>query len=143
MGIADCGAGAGDQSARDDPLEPPSTTESGENSTSRSDEPAVPVCLKCLTPYDPLQHYCGHCGEAVGLLTPYIPFVNIAFNYSIFRTMWRQIWFERSTGIGKRLVYLLLIIVIAPIMLIGIPFALISKLRGAHTDGMEHRSPGN
>ena len=88
-----------------------------------------PLCPRCLTPFDPLQHYCDKCGEAVGQLTPYIPYVNIRFSCSIFGQMWKAIWFDKRAPFIKRLFYLLLIITFAPIMLVGLPFALWRKIR--------------
>ena len=66
-------------------------------------EGAQPLCLQCLAPSDPLQHYCEECGEAVGLFTPYIPFVNIRFNYSVFGRLWKTLWYDPSARWGTRL----------------------------------------
>ena len=95
----------------------------------------VPVCLKCLTPHSPLQHYCQECGETVGQLSPYIPFVNIPFNYSIFGTMWRRTWLEQAVPVRWKVFYMFMIIRFAPIMIIGLPFVLIAKLRRKKTPG--------
>lgn len=61
------------------------------------EEQATPLCPRCLRRYDRFQHYC-ECGEAVGTLTTYIPFVNIPFNYSLFQTIWKQLWFDAGPG---------------------------------------------
>ena len=103
-----------------------------DNANSES-EKDCPLCPRCLTPFDPLQHYCENCGEAVGQLTPYIPFVNVRFNYSIFDRMWKAIWFDKDTPFIKRLFYLLLIITCVPIMLVGVPFALWRKIHSTST----------
>ncbi len=88
-----------------------------------------PLCPGCLAPYDPLQHYCEECGEAVGLFTPYIPFVNIRFNYSIFGRLWQTLCYDSSAGWGRRLLYFLLIVLIVPVMFLALPFVLIAKRR--------------
>ena len=98
--------------------------------TVASEIPAVPVCPRCMTPFDPLQHYCKKCGEAVGQLTPYIPFVNIPFNCSVFGTMWHRFWFDKRTNIGMKILFLFLIILMAPVMLLGLPFVIWQKARG-------------
>ena len=90
----------------------------------------TPLCPKCLSPIEPANYYCPHCGEATGQLTPYIPFVNIRFNYSIFSRLWRKVWYER-TGLLMKAFSLFLIIWCVPIMLIGLPFVLRDKLKGA------------
>ncbi len=95
--------------------------------TTENEAKETPLCLKCLQPVDPLMHYCPNCGEAVGQLTPYIPFVNIRFNYSIFSTMWKKIWEGKDTGVFAKIFYLFLIVLCAPIMLIGLPFVLFKK----------------
>lgn len=91
-----------------------------------------PLCLRCLAPIRPLQHYCEKCGEAVGRFTPYIPFVNIRFNFSIFDKLWHRLWYDRERSIMSKAFYLLLIIATVPIMLVGLPFLLWAKIR-SHT----------
>ena len=86
------------------------------------DEEATPLCPRCLAPVDPLKHYCK-CGEAAGQFTPYIPFVNIRFNYGIFGASWRRLW-ARDTRLHARLGYFALLALFAPVMFIGVPFAL-------------------
>lgn len=95
------------------------------------DAPAegTPVCLKCFTPYQPLQHYCEECGETVGQLSPYIPFVNIRHNYGIFGTMWKRAWFDADVTKGRKVFYFLMILFLAPIMILGLPFTLWAKYR--------------
>ena len=90
---------------------------------------ATPVCLRCLTPVNPLQNYCHNCGETVGQLAPYIPFVNIPYNYSIFGIMWKKIWNDKQTSLLKKGFYFLLIVLFVPIMLVGIPFVLGERFR--------------
>lgn len=91
----------------------------------RDDTGPRPVCLHCLMPFDPFDHYCRHCGEAVGRLTPYIPYVNIRFNYGIFGRLWKAVWGRRSgASLPARAFYLLLIILCAPVMFLGVPLLL-------------------
>ena len=93
---------------------------------------AQPLCLKCLKPSHPLQHYCDNCDSnaVINPLTPYIPFLNIRFNYGGFCTMWRKIWYDKDTLIIPSLFYLFMIIMFAPIMLIvGFPLVLIGKIK--------------
>ena len=82
-------------------------------------EKEIPLCLKCLQPVNPLFHYCPNCGEAVGQLTPYIPFVNIQWQTRIWGRMWRQLWSRKISFAGK-LFRLFMIIWNVPVMLIGI-----------------------
>lgn len=91
---------------------------------------AWPVCPKCLTPCPPLQYYCPYCNsnEAINPLTPYIAFLNIRFNYDIFCTMWRKIWYDEHTMMISRIFYLLMITLFVPyFIIIGIPFLLLDK----------------
>ena len=92
---------------------------------------ARPLCPRCLTPCQPLQYYCYNCdsNDAINPLTPYIAFLNIRFNYDIFCTMWRKIWYDKHTLIVGRLFYLFMITAFAPvIMVFGLPLLLISKI---------------
>ena len=86
----------------------------------RDDDEGRPVCPYCLTPHDPLQHFCETCGRTVGQLTPYIPFVNIPYNLSIFGPMWDAIWHRKDTSILVRVFHLILIVVLVPVMLVGL-----------------------
>lgn len=89
------------------------------------DDSSTPICLICAKPVEnPIQHYCPHCGNVTGEYTRYIPFVNIQFNYSIFKTLWEKLN-NRKIILPVRIIYFLLILVLAPIMLIvGIPVRL-------------------
>ena len=86
-----------------------------------------PVCLRCLQPISPLTHYCGNCGEAVGQLTPCIPFVYIPYYASFFGTMWKRIWKEEEKRWHIILFYWFLIILIVPWMLLALPSELYSR----------------
>ena len=90
--------------------------------TEESQSPEVPVCLGCLTPYDPLEHYCSNCGTVVGQFTPYLPFVSIPFSYSIFERLWARIWSGDAVPLVHKLLYWALIVWWAPVLLVGIPF---------------------
>jgi hypothetical protein len=81
----------------------------------------TPLCLRCMQPVDPLTYYCPHCGEATGQLTPYIPFVNIAWQTRIWGQMWRQVW-SREVSIPGSVLRLILIIFYVPVLLIGLIF---------------------
>jgi hypothetical protein len=99
----------------------------------------TPLCPRCLQPIDPFDHYCKHCGEASGRLTPYIPFVNIHYNYSIFGRLWQKTWQEKETGLIARFFYLFMIVVMVPLMLLGLPFAFLGKRRKEPTDNHHNR----
>jgi hypothetical protein len=81
----------------------------------------VPLCLRCLRPVDPRAHYCPHCGEAMGQLTPILPFESIPWQTRIFGQMWRQVW-SRRVSIPGRLARLLVIVLFAPVLLLGLLF---------------------
>jgi hypothetical protein len=81
----------------------------------------TPLCLRCARPVDPSTYYCPHCGEATGQLTPYIPYVSIAWETRIWGHMWRQTW-AREVSIPGRLFRLLVIILGAPALLLGLLF---------------------
>lgn len=92
---------------------------------------ALPLCTKCLKPCTPLQYYCDKCDsyDAINPLTPYIGFVNVHFNYSIYCTMWRKLWGEDEKPIIIRLLYLLFIVAFFRMMVvIGVPTYLICKI---------------
>jgi hypothetical protein len=102
------------------------------NTKEQQDQPGeTPLCLRCMRPVDPLTYYCPHCGEATGQLTPYIPFVNIAWQTRIWGQMWRQVW-SADTSIPGRLLRLFLVICYAPVLLIGLIFRPWHKTE--HTD---------
>jgi len=95
------------------------TSESEEQGKFDGKEKEAPLCLKCLRPVDPLYYYCSHCGEATGQLTPYIPFVNIPWQTRIWGQMWQQLW-SSDISFAGRLFRLLMIILFAPILLVGL-----------------------
>jgi predicted amidophosphoribosyltransferase len=101
---------------------------------SQRQQEETPLCLRCLRPADPLTYYCPHCGEATGQLTPYIPFVNIAWQTRIWGRMWRQVW-SRKVSVPGRLFRLFLIVYYAPVLLTGLIFRPSQK-----TERTEHPS---
>jgi hypothetical protein len=92
---------------------------------------ARPLCPRCLTPCRPLQYYCHNCGsnDAINPLTPYIAFLNIRFNYDIFCTMWRRIWYDEHSLMVSRLFYLLMITAFVPVIVVfGLPLLFIGRI---------------
>ena len=87
-----------------------------------------PLCPSCLEPVNPIDYYCPKCGAATGQLTPYIPFVNIRFNYSIYGRLWQKVWYEK-TGLLMKIFSLALIVLFVPVMLVGLPFVAWDKLK--------------
>lgn len=112
----------------------PPVAGSGEVGTFDDDfvpDNAWPVCPKCFTPCPPLEYYCPHCdsNDAINPLTPYIAFLNIRFNYDIFVTMWRKIWYDQQTFMISRLFYLLMVTAFVPIFLaVGLPLFFVQKI---------------
>ena len=105
-----------------------------ENSEEGDDfipDDARPICPKCLAPCHPLQNYCEKCdsNEAINPLASYMPFVRIRFNIGMFGKMWRKIWYDEDTSIVRKLFFLFLIIIGAPILLmVGLPLLLIGAI---------------
>lgn len=83
--------------------------------------PPTPLCLMCLKPVDPLAHYCPHCGNTTGQLTPYLPFESIPWETGIWGQMWRQVESPRVSVPG-RLLRLFMIVWGAPALLVGVFF---------------------
>lgn len=98
---------------------------------------ATPVCLNCLTPVKPHQHYCPVCNNVTGDFTRYLPFVNILFNNSIFGTLWRKLRDPDASHLG-RLIAFIVVLFGAPIMLIvGLPWLLFSRRKTTKADGAD------
>ena len=81
----------------------------------------TPVCIRCFHPVDPLSHYCPHCGQASGQLTPYIPYLSIPWETRIWGQVWRQIW-SRDVSLPGRVFRLFMVVWNVPVMLIGLLF---------------------
>ena len=88
-----------------------------------------PLCLHCLSPYDPLSDYCPSCGAVVGQLTPYKPYEGIRYNTAPFGTLWRKTWRSKETPTIVKCMYLVMIFLFAPIMLLGLPFELYAFIK--------------
>jgi hypothetical protein len=82
-----------------------------------------------MRPVSPLDHVCPHCGAAVGQFTPFLPYEGIRFNAQMEGKLWKQVWFGEDVGIGKRVAYLVLILVGLPFLLVALPAVLWSKYR--------------
>ena len=95
---------------------------------SSEQEKEIPLCLKCARPVDPLSHYCPHCGEATGQLTPYIPFVNLRMQINFYAQMWHQVWSGKVSFLGCSF-RLLMIILFVPVMLLALIPMLWEKLK--------------
>ncbi len=95
-------------------------------------DPAVPesvqLCTHCLSPVPVGQYYCQQCGETASDLTPYIPFVNIRFVCNFYKRLWRTACYDKRASILVRIFCLVLIVLFAPVMLIGVPFLLWQKI---------------
>lgn len=92
---------------------------------------AVPLCLSCLEPCDPLDNYCPHCGssDVINPLASYMPFVKIRYETGLFGKLWRECWDSKISkpfrilcmGIGFLFYWL--------IFLIGLPFLVTKKIK--------------
>lgn len=98
--------------------------------TDEQADDATPVCPHCLAEIVPEQYYCDKCGQTVGQLTGVIPFVNIRFWALFVGGIWQRIWFDRRTGFVRRVLLFLLLVLLVPPVILGLPFALWEKLRG-------------
>ena len=85
--------------------------------------------VRCKPPSPPHRYYCEHCGAAVGQFTPYIPYIDIPFFADFYGRLWRRVWFERGVSLASRALGLLIILLAAPVMLIGLPFAIARRGR--------------
>ena len=103
------------------------TEQSGAHESPLNDE--LPVCHNCLETFSRHDHYCQNCGATVGQCTAYMPFVNIQFFANFFGRLWQRTWFEKGVSLPTRLFSLVLIVLLAPFMLVGLPFVLFRKLR--------------
>jgi hypothetical protein len=101
----------------------------GAEETLGSPDRAMPLCLHCLEPYEPLvQHYCPKCGNAVGQLTPNIPFVNIPFEFEFWGRLWKAVWSPRQGRYIFRVMALVLFVSFFwPILLVGMPLILFAR----------------
>ena len=67
---------------------------------------AVPVCLDCFEPCNPLDNYCPSCGsnDPINPLASYMPFVDLRFKVGMIYKLWRKIW-DSSTASWIRALY--------------------------------------
>lgn len=91
-----------------------------ENEISREelDELKQEICLHCGAKVEKGQYYCPKCNSATGRYVPYLPFVNIPFNYSMHRTLWQKLK-SKDTGFVYKSTAIFFIAVTAPIMIIA------------------------
>ena len=94
----------------------------------------IPLCLKCARPVDPMSHYCPHCGETTGQMTPYIPFVNLRMQVNFWVQSWHQV-FSGEASFAGRCLRLLLILLLFPIILLAIPFILWERIKSGKKGG--------
>lgn len=92
-----------------------------ERKESEDEGPPTPLCLRCLKPVDPRDHYCPHCGNGVGQLTPYLPLESVPWETSIWGQTWRQVW-SPELSIPARLLRLMMVIWGAPWLLVDLVF---------------------
>lgn len=91
----------------------------------------TPLCTLCGRPYLLGQYYCQHCGEAVGNLTPYVPYVNIPFNYRPFAEIWRRLTRPEGRSFFVLVLYLLFLLLVVPQMVIlALGYLFVVSLKG-------------
>ena len=103
-------------------------TDPWENEISRDevDKLQHEICLKCGTEVKEGQYYCSRCNNATGKYVPYLPFVNIRFNYSMHQTLWAKLKSKDVSFIYKTTA-VLFIVCTAPIMIIVYLLLALSK----------------
>lgn len=97
---------------------------------------AKPLCPKCFKPCDTLQYYCNNCdsNETLNPLASYIPFVRIRFEMGMCVKLWRNLLTSKDKPFIYKLIFVLILIIAAPILLIvGGPLLLISKIKNHKT----------
>jgi ribosomal protein L40E len=85
------------------------------------------ICLHCGAKVEKGQYYCPKCNNATGQYVPYLPFVNIPFNYSMHRTMWQKLK-SKDSGLIYKLTAILFIVLTAPIMIAAYLVLLVFKV---------------
>ena len=104
----------------------------GDINDDRLDKDSLPLCLNCLKPCEPRQYYCPNCSsnDTINPLSPYMPFVNIRFNYGFYGRMWRTIWYRSDASILLRVSCLLLTFLFAPLLIfVGLPLFLVNRIK--------------
>jgi len=85
------------------------------------------ICLKCGTEVKAGQYYCPECNNATGKYVPYLPFVNIPFNYSMHQNLWTKLK-SKDVSLLYKIIVIIFIILTAPIMIAV--YLLLSLLKG-------------
>jgi len=85
------------------------------------------ICLNCGAEVKAGQYYCPKCNNVTGKYVPYLPFVNIPFNYSMHQTLWGKLKSKDVSFLLKSII-ILFIILTAPPMIIGFFLYLIIKV---------------
>jgi hypothetical protein len=100
------------------------------------DEPDAPapnepvlLCTRCARPIPHGEYYCPHCGEGAAQMTPYIPFVNIRFNYRPFGDLWKTAKGETDAGPWRQFLTALLLFAMVPLLLLATPFVFVEWIR--------------
>ncbi len=75
------------------------------------------VCLRCCAEVKAGQYYCSKCNNATGKYVPYLPFINIPFNYSMHWTLWSKLK-SKDHSLVYKAVAVLFIACTAPLMII-------------------------
>ena len=91
----------------------------------------TPICPYCLKPCSPFNYYCSNCDsdDVINPLASYMSFVNLRFNYGIFKTLWNKIWYDKDSFLIVRIFYLYLVLSFTPIMIIfGLPMLIVGKI---------------
>ena len=84
------------------------------------------ICLKCGAETKTEQYYCPKCNNATGKYVPYLPFVNIQFNYSMHQSLWSKLKSKDVNYLNKAII-VLFIIFTEPFMIIAFFFYLVIK----------------
>ena len=93
------------------------------------DEGSQPLCVQCLTPVEPLQHYCSTCGGTVGIYTRCIPFVNIPFQVEFYGNIWKKFWRDDISVLYRIGLLPIVIVCWGPLFLVGMPFEIWRKYK--------------
>lgn len=84
------------------------------------------ICLKCGTETKTEQYYCSKCNNATGKYVPYLPFINIQFNYSMHQSLWSKLKSKDVNYLNKAII-VLFIIFTEPFMIIAFFFYVVMK----------------
>jgi len=103
--------------------------ESEDSAHVRAPGEGIPCCTNCGRPYVKGQYYCQHCGTAVGNITPYVPYVNIPFNWGPFTDFWGILKGRKDASPGMYVLCLVVGLVLLPTLIIALPFLLIELFR--------------